>query len=294
MISHSKTPVEKINFNLEKYFQHIKLASNIPFELTLGTLKKIISHHNANFPYHNTPLYNAGKVSIPDRKIPSLDKDYLFADMVKNHGGYCFQQLELLYTVLSELGFKLHRYTAKIILRPCGKMNIENTEKIKTHELLIIELDKKRYLVDSGMANLSLREPLEFKEGHQKIDDDEYRLTKDKNDVWTLDTKTITKDKWFCMYQFLDVSVDYDEIIKHHTDLYLTPDFREIRDDRYLTGITTPEKRKYVIWFFKQPQSPENFGIYSSTKKNSNVEKKKELTTIEEATNISKVKFGIR
>src|SRR4029079_5230432 len=132
-------------------------------ELNFETLKKIISHHNESFPYHNTPLYNAGRVSVSERKIPSLGRDALFNEMVKNHGGYCFQQIELLHAVLYQLGFKLDRYSAKIILQPSLKMQTNDDAKIKTHELLMIYIDEKKYLIDSGMCNLSLREPLEFK-----------------------------------------------------------------------------------------------------------------------------------
>lgn len=288
----SGTPLNSdINsFSLENYFQHIKSPELISAPANMATLKKIITEHNRHFPYRNTALFNEGKVPITERKVPSLDKDLLYPFMLKYHGGYCFQQLELLHNVLFEMGFKIDRYVAKIILQPCSTLVIDDTDQLKTHELLIAHLDDKKYIVDSGMCQFSLREPLELKAGIQTIADDQYRLTVSENGRWSLDTKNATKNAWFCIYQFFHTSVTYEDIKKHHENLYLTPEHRTIRDDKHLIGVVTPEKRKFVCWFTNSGKP--DHGIFVSIKKNHAEEKRKELRSLDEVKEYTYKKFG--
>lgn len=155
-------------FSLEKYFLYVGLSGFFPAQLTLQALKTIIEHHLSTFNYQNSILYNAGKMPADTRVIPTLDINDLFALMIRKKGGYCFQHLELLFAVLSAAGFNVDRRLAKVIMQPCAQLDSADMPDLpKTHESLVVHLDGKHYLVDVGMANQSIRGPLELKEGEQ-------------------------------------------------------------------------------------------------------------------------------
>lgn len=274
-------------FSLESYLSYIGLDEFKPSDLSLEALTTIIEHHIVKFIYRNTAIFEAGKCSSKDRKIPDLNIDNLFNNMLENHGGYCFQHLELMFAALTELGFRVDRLLAKIILIPYSKLDFERQAQPKTHELLLIHYKDKPYIVDVGMGNLCLRKPLELKEGEQRISNDQYRLTR-QNDLWTLDTKTDKSSEWFCLYQFYNSPVQQAEVAKAHQTMYLTDQRIGIRDDMLLIGRTTLEKRKHLVWHTKD----NGFGIFKSVKLNGD-EKTKEFATLEEATAFARKKFGV-
>ena len=281
------SPAHEESFSLSKYLSHIELSGDLT--PSLQTLKLIILHHNKTFIYRNKLIYDAGRLPVFARNVPPLDKHRLFSLMVSNHGGYCFQQLELLHAVLSELQFTLTRHVAKIILQPSEKI-ISEDGPIKTHEFLMVHLDGKQYMIDSGMSHASLREPLEFKEGVATLSTDEYHLRKDDQQCWSLDTRMQGKPQWYCLYQFFTAPVDASMIAHYQNELYLTPDFRTIRDELNVCGMVTPDKRRSVTWFNEKGLVP-GHGLYYCAK--AGREKKKEFSTLAETEMFAKKKFGI-
>lgn len=277
---------EKEIFTVEKFFSYVGLDGFKPSPLSLQDLTKIVEHYLLKFHYQNTELYEAGRIPTLNRKVPSLEINNLFEKMTTKKGGYCFQHLELLYAVLVGAGFNVDRHLAKIILQDCSQLNSSNQVDAKTHELLIIHLDETPYLVDVGMANLSLRMPLELKEGLHSIDDDQYCLTKMEG-LWILDTRTKANNEWFRLYQFFNHPVKYNDIEEANQNLLLTEKYMSIRDNQLLIGETTSEKRKYMVW-----SKNLGHGIFKSIKKNSPSEPKiKEFTDFDEAYEFAKNKF---
>jgi benzil reductase ((S)-benzoin forming) len=278
-------PLEKDSFTLEKFFSYLELADFKPSPLSLQDLTKIIEHYLLKFHYQNTELYEAGKIPISNRKVPSLDINTLFERMIIKKGGYCFQHLELLYAVLDGVGFSVDRHLAKTILQNCSQLNLSKQEDAKTHELLIIHLNDSHYIVDVGLANQSLRAPLELKEGIHAIDDDQYCLTK-IDDLWILDTKTKANPEWFRLYQFFNKPVKYNDIEEAHQNLLLTEEHIRIRDDKLLIGKTTLEKRKYLTWSIDL-----GLGMFKSIKKGAVDPKTEKFTDFDKAYECVKNKF---
>jgi arylamine N-acetyltransferase len=283
-----KAKNDRTLFSVENYLSHVGLTNFKVSDHSIEELTSIIEHHLMTFNYQNSELFEAGKQPIAMRKLSSLEIHPLYENMVANKGGYCFQHLELLHAVLVNLGFKVDRFLAKIVLKNCSQLDLDKAVKIKTHELLNIHLNELSYIVDVGMANQSIRAPLVLKEGLNCIDDDQYRLSK-KDSLWSLDTKNKKEEEWFCLYQFFDSPVNFQDITRAHHELLLTEINIPIRDDKLLIGETTKEKRKFVVWL-----SSSDFGLFKSIKRNSSVEPKtKKFTDFEETYDFAKQKFGL-
>lgn len=287
--AHATTTASNHGFTLEKYLSHIGLTNQDVKEPSLASLQTIIAHHLKTFYYQNASIYAAGKKKqVQDRSVPSLEIDKLFALMTEQHSGYCMQHLELLCAALVAAGFTVDRHLAKVVLQPCSKPLRDDSGYPKTHELLIVHLNDKPYIVDVGMGDLCLRRPLELKEGEQTIYDDQYRLTK-VDAVWTLDTKTAKEADWFCVYRFLNYPNTKDNIKEAHKTLYTSPKHLPIRDTLLFISQTTPEKRKSLCWYWETGR-----GIFESIKRDSDKEKKKELTTLEDVLKLAEAKFGFK
>src|SRR5690349_8576747 len=105
---------EKKSFSLDNYLSYIGLGGFKPAELSLEALTTIIEHHIVKFIYRATAIFDAGKLPSADRKIPDLEINNLFGNMLEHNGGYCFQHLELMFAALTTLGFRIDRHLAKI------------------------------------------------------------------------------------------------------------------------------------------------------------------------------------
>lgn len=278
-------PHQEDGFTLEKYFSHIGLSGFTPDTASLETIKTIIRHHLTTFHYENTVLFKEGKKPISDRVIPSLEINELFKIMIKQNGGYCIQHLELLRAALIAIGFTVDRHLAKPILQLCSIPG--EPDRSKTHELIIVHVNGKRYIAEVGMGNHCLRSPLELKEGEDAIDDDQYRLRR-SGESWLLDTKRADSD-WFCLYRFFNSPINEKELQDAHAYLYLSTKPIRIRDEIFFAAQTTLEKRKSITWFCEK-----GIGIFKSCKKDTTQVKSKELSNFEEAYSLAEKKFGFK
>jgi arylamine N-acetyltransferase len=276
-------------FTLDNYLSRVGL-SGFKCEPTYEVLKTIIEHHFATFHYHNRLLYEAGKVTPEEkRNPPSMVIDDIFAAMINTGGGYCFQQLELMAAVLLAAGFKVDRHLAKIVLQPSSRIQPDKPGFPKTHELLIVHLQGERFMVDVGMANLSLRLPIKLQEGVVTLfDSEQYQLIK-SGDLWTLDTKYTKDENWFRMYDFFNTPVEQKQIEEAHKILYSSKHHIPIRDDMRLFGKMTPTKRKYILRY----NDDVNAGEYFSIRLNGEKARHLELKTEEELEAQVKKKFKI-
>jgi arylamine N-acetyltransferase len=251
-------------------------------------LQTIITQHLRTFHYENTPLFNAGKESVEDREVTPLQIDELFKFMASTNAGYCMQQLELMYAALSSAGFIVERHLAKSFIQPYSNFEVLDPDRDKSHEMLIVQLDGKRYIVDVGMGSLCLRVPLELQEGEVTVFDDHYRLTK-HYDEWILDTKREEDAEWLCMYHFFNAPVAKDAVHAANKNLYLSAKHIRIRDDIFYFGITTPEKRKSLTWTVDK-----NMGVFKSVSRDGKEKPAKEFKTLDEMREFAREKFGFK
>lgn len=239
-------------FNLEEYFKKIDLNLT-DFKTDLASLKAIVKHHVYHFKYENTFLYQEGKKSLLERQIPSFDLDSIYQHLVLNRAaGYCFQNAELLTGVLVKCGFHVDKHLA-YVMNVMKNSVVEDKFSNPTHCVLFITLGSTKYLVEVGIGVNSLREPLELKEGEQKLGEDIYLLTKQESS-WRLHIKLA--QGYFCIHQTNSTPSTQNEIRQMHDNLYTCIQNVPIRDDFLLLGRVTESKRKQLFWdnksgFFK-------------------------------------------
>src|SRR5690606_31469518 len=112
--------------------------------------------------YSNQALYEQGLKPIKERAVQSLEIDDIFDELViARRPSYCFQTTELLFQALCTLGFQVNRHLSKVCNVMTEKLDFEMLSRQQfSHDVLIIQLEEKKYLVDTGFANNSLRKPL--------------------------------------------------------------------------------------------------------------------------------------
>ncbi|WP_312890836.1 arylamine N-acetyltransferase family protein [Clostridium thailandense] len=188
------------NFNIISYLERIKYEGKI--DACFETLYNLHKSHTLNVPFENLNVYY--------KKPILLDRESLYKKIVENkRGGYCFEMNGLFSFVLKELGFKVTDLLARV--------EVEGTfYSAKTHQVLMVEIDDKRWLVDVGFGRNGITEPLLLEEGiEQQQSGDTYRLLKDSKFGYMLQNKV--EDKYSYMYAFtLDECYPVDYVMSSH------------------------------------------------------------------------------
>lgn len=134
--------------NLDAYFE--KLDYQGERAPTLAVLRTLHSLHTQRFAFENlSPL-----LGLDVR----LDIASLFDKFIRQQrGGYCFEQNLLFQYVLNALGFKSRGLAARVCYNlPAGM------EALRTHMLLLLDIDGASYIADTGFGGLTLTEPIRF------------------------------------------------------------------------------------------------------------------------------------
>jgi N-hydroxyarylamine O-acetyltransferase len=98
-------------------------------------------------PFENTEV-QAGR-------IPSLiPEDIVTKIVTHNRGGYCYEVNGLFAMALTAMGFELYFAGARTMLSP--------ERRPKTHMVIIVIIDGKSYLCDTGFGGYGIRKPLEI------------------------------------------------------------------------------------------------------------------------------------
>lgn len=187
-------------FNVEAYLKRINYEgkTDVSYEALYG----LHVAHTLNVPFENLNVYF--------RKTVSLDRESLYKKIVENkRGGYCFEMNGLFSFVLQELGFKVTNLLAR-----GTKDGI--TYFAKTHQVLMVEIDDKRYLADVGFGNDGITAPLILEaETDQKQFTHTYRLLEDPKFGYILQEKE--GEEYRYMYAFtLEECYPADFIMSNH------------------------------------------------------------------------------
>lgn len=187
-------------FNVEAYLKRINYEGKT--DVSYETLYGLHVAHTLNVPFENLNVYF--------RKTVSLDRESLYKKIVENkRGGYCFEMNGLFSFVLQELGFKVTNLLAR-----GTKDGI--TYFAKTHQVLMVEIDDKRYLADVGFGNDGITAPLILETGtDQKQFTHTYRLLEDPKFGYILQEKE--GEEYRYMYAFtLEECYPADFIMSNH------------------------------------------------------------------------------
>jgi N-hydroxyarylamine O-acetyltransferase len=170
---------------LDLYFERIGYSGSP--SVTLQTLRDLHLLHLQRIPYENIDVFCRQEVKL-DRA--SLTRKILLRD----RGGYCFEQNGLFLMALTELGFKCHANMARVHRnrpQPGGR----------THHVNLVELDGETWLCDVGFGGSGFREPLMLRVD-VKVEQlgEIYRLH--KNDEHGFYLQKQIGDEWQPLYTF--------------------------------------------------------------------------------------------
>jgi arylamine N-acetyltransferase len=126
--------------DLDAYFARIGYGgSRAP---DLSALADIIGHHAASIPFEAIDVLLGKGIDMHPRAV--------FDKLVTNRrGGYCFEQNGLLLDVLTALGFAASVRLARVLwMRPA-----DAAPAAATHMVVVVHLDGRDYLADTGFGN---------------------------------------------------------------------------------------------------------------------------------------------
>jgi N-hydroxyarylamine O-acetyltransferase len=172
-------------FDIDSYLERIgyKGATDVSEE----TLRELHIAHTFNIPFENLDVYY-GKPIL-------LDEVSLFNKIVKRRrGGYCFEMNGLFSIVLQKLGFNVINLLAR------GTIDgIDYTAK--THQVMLVEINDRKWLADVGFGHDGIMAPLILREGgDQEQFAHTYRLLKHPEYGYILQKKIA--DEYISMYAF--------------------------------------------------------------------------------------------
>ena len=129
---------------LDLYFERIGYAGS-PVA-NLQTLRDLHLLHLQNIPYENIDVFCLQGVKLdPDTLTRKI--------LLRQRGGYCFEQNGLFLMALRELGFKCHPNMARVHRnrpQPGGR----------THHINLVELEGQTWICDVGFGGSGYRYPL--------------------------------------------------------------------------------------------------------------------------------------
>ncbi|MDO9305457.1 MAG: arylamine N-acetyltransferase [Sulfuricurvum sp.] len=165
------------NFSLPDYLRRINYSGETHPDL--ATLTALMSAQLQSVPFENTEV-QAGR-------IPSLIPEDIVTKIVTHgRGGYCYEVNGLFAMALTALGFEWYFAGARPMFYPARRP--------KTHMVVIVTIEGKSYLCDTGFGGYGVREPLEVVDAHGseqngdrfrfELIEKEYVLSSLVNDEW--------------------------------------------------------------------------------------------------------------
>ncbi|HNB52447.1 MAG TPA: arylamine N-acetyltransferase [Anaerolineales bacterium] len=139
--------------NIQAYLQRIAYSGSL--EPTLDTLRTLHRAHMFAVPFENLSIHHGERIQ--------LTPEWLFDKIVTWYrGGFCYELNGLFAELLSELGFRVERLSARVA-RSEGVYGPEFD-----HMVLLVHLDEP-WLVDVGFGD-SYLEPLHLRVGEEQLD----------------------------------------------------------------------------------------------------------------------------
>lgn len=182
---------------LERYFERIGYTQTPRADL--HTLQDLHLLHLQHIPYENIDVFCHQPVKLDTETLTQKI-------LLRQRGGYCFEQNGLFLMVLRELGFRCEANLARVHRNrpePGGR----------THQISLVELDGQTWLCDVGFGGSGFRQPLVLQPGVESEQLGEfYRLQEHEVHGYYLQRKTERHD-WLPLYTFkieLPLPVDID------------------------------------------------------------------------------------
>ena len=213
------------NFNLTDYFTRIGYEGKASNDL--ATLTQLMQKQLQSIPFENT-LVQAGK-------IPSLVPEDIVEKILFHHrGGYCYEVNGIFAMALTALGFTWYFAGARpmtyAVRRP------------KTHMVLVVRVEERDYLCDTGFGGYALREPMKIEEDEAVQGDDRYRLELIEGEYVL---SALVQDAWQPLYGFARVPQEWIEFSLANYFNATHPD--TIFTQKKIAIMQTPNGRKILV-----------------------------------------------
>ena len=171
-------------FDAEAYLQRIRFSGST--DVSLDTLARLHYAHFHTIPFENFDI-------LLGRGI-DLDPQAVFKKLVrKKRGGYCFELNGLFLQALLALGFKARALLARV--------HLTGTPSGRGHQLELVSIDARYWLVDVGFGMNSPRGPIPMEWGwSDRMGERTIRLT-DGGHFGTM-LQTLEEGEWKDLYSF--------------------------------------------------------------------------------------------
>ncbi|MDQ7805824.1 arylamine N-acetyltransferase [Amycolatopsis sp. A133] len=131
-----------------------------------AALKELMRAHVGAIPFEN--------VDVVLGQHQGISLDVVSAKLVgRRRGGYCYEHSSLFAAVLEQLGYTVHRLSARVQPRRPGPY---------THMTLVVDVDGKQFLADVGFG-AGILDPMPLVDGHE-VDQAGWVHRITRNDGW--------------------------------------------------------------------------------------------------------------
>lgn len=147
------------NFNLTDYLSRIRYEGEIRNDT--ATLIQLMQRQLQSIPFENTEVQSG--------RIPSMVPEDIVEKVILNRrGGYCYEINGVFVLALTAIGFEWYFAGARPMFYPMRRP--------KTHMVVVVRVDGKNYLCDTGFGGYGLRAPMVIGEGEAVQDGDRFRM----------------------------------------------------------------------------------------------------------------------
>ena len=185
--------------DVDEYFARIGHTGGR--DATLANLHALIVRHTQTIPFENlNPLAHWPVQLAPDALTQKLIR--------AQRGGYCFEQNLLLKSVLQQLGYHVTALAARVL------WNLpESTVLMRSHMLLLVDLEESPHVVDVGFGGLTLTGVLRLEtDSAQRTPHESFRFVRQDGEFIM---QACVRDTWRSLYRF-DLQpqrdVDYEPV----------------------------------------------------------------------------------
>jgi N-hydroxyarylamine O-acetyltransferase len=213
------------NFNLTDYLSRIGYEGEVSPDV--ATLTQLVQKQLRSIPFENTEV-QAGR-------IPSMvPEDIVNKVLGRGRGGYCYEINGIFSMALSAIGVEWYFAGARPMFYPARRP--------KTHMVVIVCVEGRDYLCDTGFGGYALRAPMEIVEGESGQDGDRFRMELiDREYVLS----SLVQDEWQRQYGFATHPQEWIEFSLANYFNATHPD--TIFTQKKLAIMQTPNGRKILV-----------------------------------------------
>jgi N-hydroxyarylamine O-acetyltransferase len=213
------------NFNLTDYLSRIGYEGKVSHDV--ATLTQLVQKQLRSIPFENTEV-QAGR-------IPSLvPEDIVDKVLKRGRGGYCYEINGIFAMALTAIGFEWYFAGARPMFYPMRRP--------KTHMVVIVRIEGRDYLCDTGFGGYALRAPMMIEEGRVIQDGDRFGLELIDGEYVL---SSLVQDEWQRQYGFALQPQEWIEFSLANYFNATHPD--TIFTQKKLAIMQTPNGRKILV-----------------------------------------------